>query len=52
MYTGSVAIPVDDTYLNVVGQNLDATTVIELSKLDQQNKARENFSYDDRQLGQ
>ncbi len=52
MYTGSVAIPVDDTYLNVVGQNLDATTVIELGKLDQQNKARENFNYDDRQLGQ
>ena len=52
IYTGSVAIPVDDTYLNVVGQNLDAATVLELSKLDQQNKARENFNYEDRQLGQ
>jgi hypothetical protein len=52
IYKGTVAIPIDPTFLNLVTQNLDAETVLELSKIDQRNKARDNFNYDNRQLGQ
>ena len=52
MYKGTVAIPIDPTFLNLVTKDLDSQTVLELGQIDQRNKARDNFNYDNRQLGQ
>lgn len=52
MYKGTVAVLIDDTFLNLVNKDLDSETVSELGQIDQQNKAREDFNYDTRQLGQ
>ena len=52
MYKGTVAVLIDDTFLNLVNKDLDSETVLELGQIDQQNKAREDFNYDTRQLGQ
>lgn len=52
IYKGTVAVLIDPTFLNLVNKDLDSETVLELDKIDQQNKARENFNYDNRQLGQ
>lgn len=52
MYQGTVAVPVDTTFLNLVGKDLDAETVLELGEIDQRRRARDNFNYDNRQLGQ
>ena len=52
MYQGTVAVPVDTAFLNLVGKDLDAETVLELGEIDQRRRARDNFNYDNRQLGQ
>lgn len=52
IYKGTVAVLIDPTFLNLVNKDLDSETVLELDKIDRQNKARENFNYDNRQLGQ
>ena len=52
MYQGTVAVPVDTAFLNLVDKDLDAETVLELSEIDQRRRARDNFNYDNRQLGQ
>ena len=52
MYKGTVVIPVDTTLLNLVTKDLGSETVLELGNVDQQNKARDNWNYDDRKAGQ
>ena len=52
IYKGTIAIPVDTTLLNLVTKDLGAETVLELGDVDQQNKARDNWNYDDRKAGQ
>ena len=52
MYKGTVAIPIDPTFLNLVTKDLDAENVLELGQIDQQRQAREGFNYDYRQIGQ
>jgi hypothetical protein len=51
MYQGTVAVPVDTAFLNLVSEDLDAETVLELGEIDQRRRARDNFNYDNRQLG-
>ena len=52
MYKSIVAIPVKISYLNMLTKDVDSETVLELSGRDQERRARENFNYDNRQLGQ
>ena len=52
MYKGTVVIPVDTTFLNLVTKDLGAETVSELMERDKEKQARDNFNYDNRQLGQ
>lgn len=52
MYKGTVIIPVDTTFLNLVTKDLGAETVSELMEEDKKKQARDNFNYDNRQLGQ
>ena len=51
IYKGTVAIPVDTTFLNLVTKDLDSGTVLQLGEIDQKRKAQENFNYDTRQIG-
>jgi hypothetical protein len=51
MYRGTVAIPISKSFINAVAKDLDAETVLELSEIDQRRRARDNFNYDNRQLG-
>lgn len=52
MYQGTVAVPVDTAFLNLVNKDLDEETVLELGEIDKRRRARDNFNYDNRQLGQ
>ena len=52
MYKGTVAIPVDTTYINLVSKDLDAPTVLDLAEKSQQQAARNNWNYDDKHAGQ
>lgn len=52
MYKSTVAIPVKISYSNMVSKDLNAETVLELGWRDEERYARENFNYDNRQLGQ
>lgn len=52
IYKGTIAIPVDTAFLNLVTKDLDSETVLELAHRDKERLARENFNYDNRQLGQ
>lgn len=52
MYKSTVAIPVKISYSNMLTKDVDAETVLELSRRDQERTARENFNYDNRQLGE
>lgn len=52
MYKSTVAIPVKISYSNMLTKDVDSETVLELGQRDQERRARENFNYDNRQLGQ
>ena len=52
IYTGTVAIPVDTTFLNLVTKDLDSETVLELGQIDQKRQAQANWDYAERRPGQ
>lgn len=52
MYKGTVIIPIDPTFLNLVTKDLGSETVLELGQIDQRRQAQANWDYAERKPGQ
>ena len=52
IYTSTVAVPVDPTFLNLVTEDLDAETVSELMDRDKSKQSQSIWDYAQRRPGQ